>query len=290
MAKFFVSDRVNFMKKLLGFQFISLFALIFFYIFYLVVEFFKPDFFNITEWWVRTDSITESVFAFWPMYIWAFLWSMLAFFGFDGYMSNDENNELLFYDVSTSVMAGVWEEIGFRCLFIFTGMIGVWLANFFWSWMMIFMIIVVFIMSLGGLLKKSNILFIGGILVLSVYGLIYWCLSGITDPVYWCYENILFPIVNFFTAGYLRDIFYDRNVVSFLFIAGAISANAKFRDGHKYQGLIGYYNSWFIGCVMIYCLVHYGLAVCILSHAIYDLIFAVVHYFIREYKYRFAFS
>ena len=36
-------------------------------------------------------------------------------------------------ETMTSILARVWEEIGFRCLFIFTAMIGVWFVNLIWG-------------------------------------------------------------------------------------------------------------------------------------------------------------
>jgi hypothetical protein len=85
---------------------------------------------------------------------------------------------------------------------------------------------------------------------------------------------ILGPIANFFTLGLLADVLVRPE--AWAVGAGLLSANGFFRDGHKYLGIIGYVNSWFIGMFMFYLLFTYGLLACIVVHFLYDLaIFAV---------------
>jgi hypothetical protein len=52
---------------------------------------------------------------------------------------------------------------------------------------------------------------------------------------------------------------------------GMISANFWFRDGHKYQGLLGWTNSWWLGCVFIFATLTYGLPAAIAVHVILDI-------------------
>lgn len=56
----------------------------------------------------------------------------------------------------------------------------------------------------------------------------------------WLYEFITIPITNLITIGLMQNILYGFPLI---LIAGALSANAAFRDGHKYQGGFGYINS-----------------------------------------------
>lgn len=88
--------------------------------------------------------------------------------------------------------------------------------------------------------------------------------------------NLLAPVANFFTLGALDQ--YLGDPAMWAVSAGIISANAFFRDGHKYQGLLGWVNSWFLGMYFFYMMFTYGLPAAILVHFLYDLlIFAVVY-------------
>ena len=96
---------------------------------------------------------------------------------------------------------------------------------------------------------------------------------GIAEHVYlW----IVGPIANFFTFGYMEHwLFHPAH---WAIGASLIAANAKFRDGHKYQGLIGVINSWFIGMFLFWCMFKFGLLAAIAIHFFYDfLIFTCVY-------------
>lgn len=87
-------------------------------------------------------------------------------------------------------------------------------------------------------------------------------------------EYIALPVANFFTAGLLRDTLMDPK--SWIIASALLAANARFRDGHKYQGLIGLINSWVIGMYMFWLLLTYGLVAAIVVHFVYDaLIFSI---------------
>ncbi len=88
--------------------------------------------------------------------------------------------------------------------------------------------------------------------------------------------HVLMPVANFFTLGALAQYLDNRAMWSVG--AGILMANAFFRDGHKYQGLLGWTNSWFLGMYFFYMMFTYGLPAAILVHFLYDmLIFAVVY-------------
>ena len=57
-----------------------------------------------------------------------------------------------------------------------------------------------------------------------------------------------------------------------------MTANLKFRDGHKYQGLFGYFNSWIIGYILLHAMMFHGLLVAIIIHAVYDVLIGLVQF------------
>lgn len=94
--------------------------------------------------------------------------------------------------------------------------------------------------------------------------------------VWLIYEYIFNPIADFFTMGMLHQQLASQS--AWFIAAGLMVANANFRDGHKYQGLFGYINSWFIGMYMFYLLFHFGLVACIVVHLVYDLTIDAISY------------
>lgn len=89
-------------------------------------------------------------------------------------------------------------------------------------------------------------------------------------------EYLLGPVANFFTLGLLGT--YLLSASTWYVGAGMLVANAKFRDGHKYLGFVGYLNSWFIGMFFFYLMFRYGLPAAILVHFLYDALIFFVRY------------
>jgi hypothetical protein len=94
----------------------------------------------------------------------------------------------------------------------------------------------------------------------------------------WIFLHISGPIANFFTLGYLSPILF--NGFGWAVGSAILSSNGKFRDGHAYQGLLGFINSWFIGMFMFYLMFTYGLIASIVVHFLYDLFIDIVRYLI----------
>lgn len=94
-----------------------------------------------------------------------------------------------------------------------------------------------------------------------------WAGFGISE---WFHLNVWGPIADYTTGGYLHgDLFH---VDSFAVGAALLYTNAMFRDGHKYLGIIGVLNSWFLGMFFFYLMLNYGLLSAILVHFAYDAI------------------
>lgn len=79
------------------------------------------------------------------------------------------------------------------------------------------------------------------------------------------------PLANFTTLGYLEN-YLGLTPDTWLFGAAVLSSNMFFRDGHKYQGFIGWTNSWFLGMFFFWMMFTYGLLAAIVVHFTYDFI------------------
>lgn len=91
----------------------------------------------------------------------------------------------------------------------------------------------------------------------------------------WLYMHLVGPIANFFSLGLMADYIYHP--ASWAVGSAMLTANAAFRDGHKYQGILGILNSWYIGLFLFWIMFQYGLPAAILVHLVYDfLIFTSV--------------
>jgi len=84
----------------------------------------------------------------------------------------------------------------------------------------------------------------------------------------WLYVEVLIPVANFFTFGGLESYLIGGS--SWVLGAAIISANVSFRDAHK--GWFTRINAWFIGMVMFYLVLNYGIQTAITAHVLYDVI------------------
>ncbi|MDA2922963.1 hypothetical protein MYX07_06900, partial [Patescibacteria group bacterium AH-259-L07] len=141
------------------------------------------------------------------------------------------------------ICAGVLEEIKFRWLSFFLGIIGA---------------------------KITNFLFFGFL--------------GLGIPK-WFFLHIAGPVVNFVTLGKMSWLLFHP--AGWFVGAAALAANAKFRDIHKYLGIFGYFNSWFIGFVMFWLMFEYGLVTAIIVHFLYDFLIHAVRYLDRIFERKF---
>lgn len=200
------------------------------FILWLIVNYSWPGFFDPFQYWYLTDNLATAVAQSWPLYAYGLIATIVI-------LERAENRLFGVYigsmvslvDVYKSVMAGILEEIGFRCLFIFTSMILITLIE----------------------------LLIPGFLM-------------------WQYKNIFFPLTDIITLGLMHNTIYGHPAI---FMAGALSANTMFRNGHKYQGTFGVINAWLGGLYLLHIMLTKGLVVAILVHMIYDLTIDFTRYF-----------
>ncbi len=84
------------------------------------------------------------------------------------------------------------------------------------------------------------------------------------------------PVADFTTAGYLTSWLFHP--IGWYIGAAIISANSLFRDGHKYQGLFGFTNSWFGGMALFYIMFKHGIMASITIHFLYDFVIYIIRY------------
>ncbi len=105
-----------------------------------------------------------------------------------------------------------------------------------------------------------------------------WILGGefFSHGLVWVINHyIMAPVANFTTLHLLNQ---QLNVMPWFIGAGLLAANAKFRDGHKYQGIFGLINAWFIGMFFFYLMFRFGLVAGIVVHFSYDALIYGVRY------------
>jgi len=194
--------------------------------------------FDIFQFWVWDgDTIWDGVKAGLPIFIWGF--SIQFFFTcFHKFKKEEIDNaeNFLVGGAIISTIAGVFEELIFRWVLLYSAFIGVQLANFllfgFVPWM------------LGD----------------------WWSWLELPRLLSW---YVVLPIADFMTLRYFSEFLVNQG---WLLGAAVIAANAKFRDGHKYQGLLGYVNSWYLGLFLFFIMFKYGIVAAILVHFTYDMV------------------
>jgi hypothetical protein len=92
----------------------------------------------------------------------------------------------------------------------------------------------------------------------------------------WVHLNVIGHIVNFTSLGFLEGYIFHPG--GWAVGASMVAANMFFRDGHRYQGIFGWSNSWFIGLYFFWFMFRFGLPAAIVLHFTYDfLIFLVIY-------------
>lgn len=199
--------------------------------------------FEMLEFW-KGNQVLAGIKTVW----WIFLWGAGITFLYPILTRNrrEENlkaENLFAFGALASICAGVLEEINFRWLIFFSGIIGVKITNFF------------FFGFLGFGIPK------------------------------WFYLHITGPVVNFLTLDQLKEFLFHP--AGWFVGAAILAANAKFRKGHKYLGIFGYFNSWFCGFVLFWLMFNYGLLAAVIVHFLYDFLIYGVRYLDRVFERKF---
>lgn len=113
------------------------------------------------------------------------------------------------------------------------------------------------------------IIFFGAIGVIVFWNyLVFGCAGfGVTE---WLHINVFGPLTSLISFNKLDPYLFHPH--SWSIGASMLFANAFFRDGHKYQGFLGYANSWFMGLYFFWIMFTYGLPAAILIHFTYDMV------------------
>jgi len=236
------------------------------------INFFFPGFFTYPhlKWggW-------ESVARFWPLLIWLLVVSTLSACA-QRRIRSSAKFTLFRWSLLVSTLAGLWEEVAYRWIYICYGMVAVIFANWLYGTWVAWILVILLCVATLALLSQGK--FLQALPIAVSTGLTVWFALN-ANPIYWFYENVLVVIIHFTTFYQMDPVLYGAH--DKLFIFGAITANAWFRDGHKYQGLIGFTNSWYVGMVLLYAALTYGLVTAIVIHILYDVVYDIVHLVFR---------
>eukprot|EP00294_Goniomonas_avonlea_P016472 CAMPEP_0114571968 /NCGR_PEP_ID=MMETSP0114-20121206/18026_1 /TAXON_ID=31324 /ORGANISM="Goniomonas sp, Strain m" /LENGTH=322 /DNA_ID=CAMNT_0001759117 /DNA_START=53 /DNA_END=1022 /DNA_ORIENTATION=- len=231
---------------------------------------------------VRFDQpvTTENVLSFWPLLVWGTIAPHMLSGLARCYKasivqrhrsSSDERTYAL--RMLVSVHAGVFEELSFRYIGIYSSMLGLyctdWLQRkFFW------------VLIIGGLLAPFAILWSEFKRLKKELAVRKTYLCSV--PVIWGATILAvvmmppqsdFSLVFLLERGYREatsavtfhafdDVIGAQSPLPEIFVFGALTSNATFRDGHKYQGALGgLIHGWQVFC---------GLPTAMAVHVLYD--------------------
>lgn len=242
--------------------------------------------------WTVKGTVQEWFLAVWPMFVWGcgvtavlqavqnsrYKHSFERFLRFG--RSDPTAGEILGVGTLLSLWAGIMEELAFRWLMYLSAIVGLVFMNWLWGTAFAYFILVFFGILLTALAanvssRNNNIpaivtglACIAGIVALAVHGLDF-------NPVKWFYEVLWLPLADFTSFGKMHAILYQP--YSWTLGAAVVSVNCLFRDGHKYQGWLGYINSWFLGLVFFWMMFTYGLVAAMAAHFLYNFLIYAVH-------------
>ncbi len=113
------------------------------------------------------------------------------------------------------------------------------------------------------------LIFLSTIVWVKVSNFIFLGFAGL-NIIAWLHNHVFGWLADKVTFGYLHDIIFHSS--GWAVGAAMLSSNAFFRDGHKYQGIKGILNSWFLGMFFFWVMFHHGLWAAITVHFVYDVI------------------
>lgn len=249
-------------------------------VFLLVVNAFWPDLIPITsaQVWESKGTVEEWFTLSWPIFVWGagatFLIALLR------HMSEEERQvhagHLFVKGLLLSAAAGLVEEVCFRWLIFLAAIAVLPIGNWFFGGVPLLVMIGLFSLLAGSATKNGLLALFLGVAVPGFVYLVFGLPPGIPE---WFHLNVWGPLADIFTGGFLHDTLFHP--AGWAVGAAVIYANAFFRDGHKYQGIIGVVNSWFLGMFFFYLMLNHGLLAAILVHFAYDVVVfttsAVVH-------------
>lgn len=147
----------------------------------------------------------------------------------------------------------------------------------------------------------SGLLVIAGMAVLFL-GLLWSAMFSIV------WDWIIFPLTNFFTAYQYDKLFmgaFGMNTNSYegawvgarrrrtiwqqnaqdnrMFMVGILLVNLFYRDGKKYQGVLGWIDSWYVGLALTNIMLNHGLFTALVVHLIYEAQFFAMGYLITKF-------
>lgn len=86
----------------------------------------------------------------------------------------------------------------------------------------------------------------------------------------WLYVNVFLWVANVGTLGLVENLWFHPS--GWLFGAAMLSTCAFFREGHAYQGFLGWVNSWYFSVAMFALLMSQGLFACIVYHFLFNVV------------------
>lgn len=235
------------------------------------IELLFPSFFNYP--YLSGHVRMEDILRFWPLLLMSVL---LGAASATNLRSSILDERILAQKWFSSFLAGFWEEIGFRYLFICLGMVALVFANWIYSTVFGFVICFTFACATIYCLSKKQFWNALGTLALVILSALL-ALNG--NPIYWLYDYIVIPVLHVVSFGSLDTVLYARDK---LFVMGAILMNGKFRDGHKYSGTAGILIAWIGGFVFLHATMVYGLLTAIALHTLCDIVFNTTRYISRK--------
>jgi len=248
-------------------------------LFALVITHFWPDLIEPLSFmspWHLQGSLSDWLHSSWPVFAWGAGFTALMSVLTRNDPARNRTAEINFINgFFTSVFAGVMEEVSFRWLIFLSSIIMAKFYNAFFPWAFGFTLAVIF-MAIFAKIGRSSFLSLA-ISIGSAVFLNNWIISSVGAHVpEYLQVHVFGPIANWFTLGLLESWLLTPSL--WHIGAGMLAANGAFRDGHKYLGLIGFLNAWFIGMFFFYLMFTYGLVAAIVVHFLYDALIFFVRY------------
>jgi len=125
--------------------------------------------------------------------------------------------------------------------------------------------------SIAAVLEEISYRYLALLSGIAMIGLVNLIFCGIPELFY---TMITIPLANLMTLGLMEPLLYHPE--GWLVGAAILSSSAAFREGHAYQGFVGWVTSWYFSMAMFFLLFEQGLVACMIAHFLFNITVAVL--------------
>lgn len=177
----------------------------------------------------------------------------------------------------------LYEELSGRCIYVCLSMMILTIINVVMGSFLSLCIVALIIISGSRKIEKNGtkIMRIVGIVQIIIGMFILWMYLSVLNPIDWMATHFWIPVVDTTSFGFIHETLYGYPP---LLILSMIFCNITFCLRYRNYGHLKMIHTWYIGLILIYATIHYGVWVAICIHLIVNLQSIFLWYVLHKFQ------